>query len=164
MGHHSVLFRIFFKFPVYNYLNLPINSNTHRYTVHNMLLNIKDKGCIYMEVSTEISKELSAKTKVSPDTMIHRFKRAIPMNLSTVTELFKKKEPTAAELERTAVLTRLDDAKKRLDNLRDGYDLQTDFDMVDVYIHALNSVEKEYSHLLKEAKRLEVTKDFALKD
>lgn len=109
-----------------------------------------------MEVSEE-----TAKPRMS---QIKRMRHYFLVGISAFTRLVKKPILTKEEEEQKGVLDQLTEIKLRLKTLLEGYELQTDFDMVEVYIHAITSVEKEYSHLLKKAKQLNIHRDYVLKD
>lgn len=55
------------------------------------------------------------------------------------------------------LISQMNDTKKKMQAIQSCFDLETNFDMIDVYIMELSSLEKRYDFLIKEAKRKNIT-------
>lgn len=54
---------------------------------------------------------------------------------------------------REKILRELKDTMLQLDVARSGFELETNFDLIDAYILQIDALEKRYSYWLKQAKR-----------
>lgn len=78
-------------------------------------------------------------------------RRIIPFSLKLP---WQKAELTQEEINRREIIGRMNETKQRLEAVRSKFDAVTDFDLIDVYINEMAAVEKQYSILFKEAKKL----------
>ncbi len=68
----------------------------------------------------------------------------------------QKKETTAAEERRLQLLEQIRETGKEMAAVRSRFDLETNFDLIDAYILEMESLEKRYGYLIKEAKQAKI--------
>lgn len=73
-----------------------------------------------------------------------------------------KKDVTLEEKEKNDLIFRLNDTKMRLYIVENAFNHELKFDLIDAYIHEINSLKLQYSHLLKRARTLKITNDYEL--
>lgn len=66
--------------------------------------------------------------------------------------LSKQKEQETVN-EKEQIISSLKETEQEIKNARSKFDMQTDFELIDISILELNALEKKYSYLLKEAKK-----------
>lgn len=65
----------------------------------------------------------------------------------------KAREKEQANPEHERLMGELQETKQRLENARQRFDLETNFDLIEACILEVEALERRYSYLLKEAKR-----------
>lgn len=63
------------------------------------------------------------------------------------------KQPTRAE----ELIAALNETKAKLSALERAFDLETDFDRIDAYVFEIEACKRQYSYLIKCAKREHIT-------
>ena len=63
------------------------------------------------------------------------------------------KQPTRAE----ELIAALHETKQKLAALEQAFDLETDFDRIDAYVFEIEACKRQYSYLIKCAKREHIT-------
>lgn len=69
----------------------------------------------------------------------------------------QKQEQEKKQAEDAELIFRLKETQKRLKALKNAYELEIDFALLDAYIMEINGLEKQYSLLFAQAKKQRVT-------
>lgn len=75
-----------------------------------------------------------------------------------------KKAVSSEEKEKQLLLFRLNDTKIKLYIVENAFNNELKFDLIDSYIHEINSLRVLHSHLFKQAKHLQITSDYQIKE
>ncbi len=75
-----------------------------------------------------------------------------------------KKEENFNNNEKNDLLFRLNDTKTRMYIVENAFNHELKFDLIDAHIHEFNSLKLQYSHLIKQAKELNISNNFTLEE
>lgn len=79
-----------------------------------------------------------------------------------ITTLTAGKQKTQVQTGDAELIELIRQTGREIEAVRSRFDLETDFDLIDSFVMELNSLEKRYDFLIKEAKRERVRADYRL--